>query len=265
MEEANRLADGMGTPVSVRDICYSLGIKIRRSETSDHTVLSVTSSPPEIVLAAHLRPHSRRWFPKYAGSALEARDRYAVAHELGHYLLLRAGSPMPLGRAEYFVVEDLCNEFASVLLVPDRVAKAAVAGATCSIDSSHIAQLRAWLALSRRLQNIACVPWQTVVSRLHAINSNIWFLTVVKGDDGRLTIVASTLKNKGDLRRVIGPTTPLGGVLESLSVGSISEVGEAHLSPLKSGSNAIGAVAHRVSNSVTHLALCGATGRQVPQ
>jgi hypothetical protein len=61
-----------------------------------------------------MRAHSRR-------EQISSHERFTIAHELGHYLLLREAQFRPQRNAEYWLGERLCNHFASRLLIPPRV------------------------------------------------------------------------------------------------------------------------------------------------
>jgi hypothetical protein len=91
--------------------------------------LGVTlSSAPDLVGRAHgiLRSQNGRWeivLPMEGGrdsADLSPRDRFTVAHELGHIALFANGVKPPRQRREYWQVEELCNIFAGQLLIADR-------------------------------------------------------------------------------------------------------------------------------------------------
>jgi hypothetical protein len=54
------------------------------------------------------------------------RERFTIAHEFAHYLLKRCGISDPKSRRDYWRIEDVCNEFAARLLVPDEAVRAAL-------------------------------------------------------------------------------------------------------------------------------------------
>jgi hypothetical protein len=51
------------------------------------------------------------------------RERFTIAHELGHILVDRAKGAQPSTEAEYWKHEDMCNRFAGALLVPTAALK----------------------------------------------------------------------------------------------------------------------------------------------
>jgi hypothetical protein len=52
---------------------------------------------------------------------ISGHERFTVAHELGHYLLLKETAFRPRREADYWLGESLCNHFASKLLIPHRL------------------------------------------------------------------------------------------------------------------------------------------------
>jgi hypothetical protein len=53
-----------------------------------------------------------------ARGTLTARERFTVAHELGHLVWDRRVGLQPTGRTDYWKLEGVCNRFAANLLVP---------------------------------------------------------------------------------------------------------------------------------------------------
>lgn len=56
-----------------------------------------------------------------AGPSLAPHERFTVAHELGHHVLLQDSNFRARRRREYWEGEDLCQHFAARLLLPDRL------------------------------------------------------------------------------------------------------------------------------------------------
>jgi hypothetical protein len=54
------------------------------------------------------------------------RQRFTIAHEVGHQLLERWGAPLPTNKREYWAREQLCNRFAAALLVPETAVRYAL-------------------------------------------------------------------------------------------------------------------------------------------
>ena len=56
-----------------------------------------------------------------AGPSLAPHERFTVAHELGHHVLLQESEFRARRRREYWQGEDLCQYFAAQLLLPERL------------------------------------------------------------------------------------------------------------------------------------------------
>lgn len=88
-----------------------VGLSIARtSNKSDLGGLHYSSSGWEILLK---RPHEFR-----KSAELSSRERFTVAHEVGHYLVEGRFGFRPRSKGEYWRLEEICNEFAGALLVP---------------------------------------------------------------------------------------------------------------------------------------------------
>jgi hypothetical protein len=55
---------------------------------------------------------------KTSGRTLTSRDRFTIAHELAHIMFLQHDVELPVGREEYWKLEEECNFVAGRLLVP---------------------------------------------------------------------------------------------------------------------------------------------------
>jgi IrrE N-terminal-like domain len=83
-----------------------------------------------VLMRSHPRP-----------APISPQERFTIAHELGHYMLMRDTPFTPQREADYWLGEELCNRFASRLLIPDPLlagltepcSSAALAATVCSI------------------------------------------------------------------------------------------------------------------------------------
>ncbi|MHB8499512.1 MAG: ImmA/IrrE family metallo-endopeptidase [Candidatus Acidiferrales bacterium] len=111
--EAVRLRTRPG-PLCLPELLLDLGVTL--------------SSAPDLAGRAHgiLRSQNGRWdivLPMEEGKGiadLSPRQRFTVAHELGHIALYDNGIKPPRQRREYWRIEELCNIFAGQLLIADR-------------------------------------------------------------------------------------------------------------------------------------------------
>jgi hypothetical protein len=121
-----------------------------------------------------------------ASEALTPRQRFTVAHELGHVLFLQAGLGPASTRGEYWLLEEACNRAAGRILVPpwlaprDAVAPQEVASWLTAL------QVRAGLSLEAASKELV----------LSAPNGIATIGLVPTGDDR--TLVRWSLSGRGD-------------------------------------------------------------------
>jgi hypothetical protein len=102
-------------PVHVRKLLNDMGVEIRkevrRGKRGPSAELERVGDNYRITLwRDHRSPHP-----------LSTRERFSVAHELGHILLIAKFALQATTKTEYFEYERWCNEFAASLLVPDQL------------------------------------------------------------------------------------------------------------------------------------------------
>ncbi len=103
-----------GLPLNLSDLCKAVGVALRFEPASGKRpggTYRFDDGSAEITV--RLRDP--------AAALLDARDRFTLAHELGHHCLRLLGAPAPRRRAEYWRQEELCNLFAASLLIPDHI------------------------------------------------------------------------------------------------------------------------------------------------
>jgi len=103
-------------PVDVEGIAGNLSVEIAEYYFPDH---QRTRGFVEDCGKGSLRILLER--PLAKGTPLSVRERFTVAHELAHVLLIKRFSWNPTQGKEYFLCERLCNLFAGHLLVPQKV------------------------------------------------------------------------------------------------------------------------------------------------
>ena len=94
-------------PVSLTDIGDKLGAVIRPLPKDSHRSGSLSRNGSQWTVWVDGDP-----------TRLSQRQRFTVAHELAHLLFLEAGVASPVGKSEYWILEEACNRIASWLLVP---------------------------------------------------------------------------------------------------------------------------------------------------
>ncbi len=106
-------------PLNVESVANEFGIALRIRTGNDDRIKAhiELASRSEIVLER----------PNFAPQALLPRERFSIAHEIGHWILWHSMQSVPRSDREYWEHEQLCDEFASKLLISrQRLAKGIV-------------------------------------------------------------------------------------------------------------------------------------------
>ncbi len=202
-------------PLDVEELVKLLGIGLSRARTSkeQHPRLLTDRAGIRILLPG----------PTPNGGGWNERDRFSVAHEVGHYLIWRATGYMPRGSADYWRHEALCNDFAARLLVPRAIIQDFAA---------HIPPAGGgWLVLPHDLATQAQVSWEVATRRVTQETSRAYYFLAVRMVNARkvpVWRVSSSSFDRGSQRRMgvyshILVDSPEGCLIESLS--SRSETG----------------------------------------
>jgi hypothetical protein len=112
--EAARLRS-KGGELRLEELLADLRITLSRARElggNAHGLLRLRNDDWEIVLPG---PDTR-----VVATALSSRERFTVAHEIGHFVLHRHGVASPRRRSDYWRLEEMCNWFAGQLLISDR-------------------------------------------------------------------------------------------------------------------------------------------------
>lgn len=133
--------------VPVLGLAASLGVKVtlRGSAGARETHARLAySSPPEIAVYRSGTLEFRKCLGPSEERILRPRERFSVAHELGHWLARRdlGIEPVSDGRA-YWEQEALMNEFAQTLLVPPSLVDGWLRRSAVG-SIVHPMQLRRW-------------------------------------------------------------------------------------------------------------------------
>jgi hypothetical protein len=202
-ETAQQLIFGSCGEVDVFEVCDALSITVRfeNLKSKARAIVVNTLNATEIRLQKEFEsPSQLRW------------ARFLIAHELGHIILDRYCQASPLGKSEYWQHERLCNEFASVLLVPDTL----ITRLFAQRPKTSIGML----ASVNRLATAATVPWLTAAFRYRAFIPEVVAFSVRRDCSSSpcFRIVASTLPFNEDRDRSIPLTSKLGTALCSLTL-----------------------------------------------
>ena len=117
--KAKELRVGIRGPIQVQELCKRLGLSIEKDK-----LLPVDGrliKRPDGSLCVLIKQAA-------TSDAFYSRQRFTIAHEIGHYLLLDdcGMRSSPANNSEYFRIEKLCNRFAGALLVDSSLLERAL-------------------------------------------------------------------------------------------------------------------------------------------
>jgi Zn-dependent peptidase ImmA (M78 family) len=105
------LAEGRALPVDVFGLCAALNVIVEfENSVGRRRGALIDRNGQPVILVSRRRPGTRRLTPA---------ERFTVVHELGHYITTAQSALRPQRASEYWSVEDLCNEFAANVLMPE--------------------------------------------------------------------------------------------------------------------------------------------------
>ncbi len=170
-------------PIQLSPLLKKLGVPVRQSD-SDARLGSVRlrSNGDEVILiSSGFLVDRAKW-----GIA-----RFLISHELAHIVLRRHGICSPVRPSEYWEFEYLCDYFARILLIPERlVGTYHNGGERCPLR---------WLLLANELGRAAEVNWLTAVHRLADVCPSVRFLALRRpaGLERSYTVYSSTVMEQG--------------------------------------------------------------------
>ncbi|MCP4652091.1 MAG: hypothetical protein GY858_01745 [Candidatus Omnitrophica bacterium] len=186
---ADQLSHKINIPVDVNKLCAQFNVIVVRSnivQRNKEAILLTENIPAEIHLP--LRKEKELTYTPY--------ERLKIIHELGHLLLRRKYTTLPLGPSEYWQHEDLCNFFARKVLLPEEFIKVKMINAKDTPDQR--------LALTNFLSEKAFITWPTAAYRVSDLDRQFAFFEIKinkhtdnsEGPSFHFSIIVSTLPNK---------------------------------------------------------------------
>jgi len=159
-----RVGSSPDYPLDVEAFAASLGVVLMRvrSRETTHPQL-VTSGLATAILLPQDHPERK---------ILSARDRFSVAHELGHYVIWATHRYVPKSSEDYWHHEALCDRFAGRLLIP----KFAVAQAIDRVGDDR----RKWLGAAKVLARNSLVSWDVAAFRLSEEARSVFFFSAIR-------------------------------------------------------------------------------------
>lgn len=196
-EFAQSLTGSADVPIELENLCTRLNVIITRANVPGNNALLVnTARDAEIRI-----PRSANAVGKYA-----PRERFMIAHELGHLILERYCGVRPLGTSEYWRHEQLANNFAAMLLVPDHIVRANI---------SHEYRSPELMTLTRNMAAKAQVMWINVGYRISRFEPRASFFNIIRTDNSEFRVLHTTVTR--GYKKKIPVTNDLGKKLADLS------------------------------------------------
>jgi hypothetical protein len=184
-------------PINLGRLCSELGVSLVYKEGISRFNAYVADSGRKWETAAVFLP------PEGFGSNYE---RFCIAHEIAHLLLFRELDAKPQDGSEYWRFEELCDDFARKLLIPEGMVK------------SHLGQRDPISALkvSFTLTRVSRVPWIHAARRISEFQPDVYFLRLAVAVAERIKILASTFPNHKERGRLIEEPTQFTSLIRSL-------------------------------------------------
>jgi len=181
--------------VSVLEIASQLGTRVCLSFEKGCTRLSarveLSAKPATIYLTRRSPVTGERYLDKHEDHLLSPRERFSVAHELGHLVAYdRFHLPPAREKSEYWIQEKWMHKFAATLLTPDAVI------ADCLNDLRSGEPVCPFM-LRAKAADVAKLSQEVLATQLCLKRADIGFLKVVfakrKADDQAvLRVIFST-------------------------------------------------------------------------
>lgn len=165
-------------PVSIDDILAATGVTITEDDSLSPRAAFLRYDPkrnqaPRIVINGSARTTS--W------------GRFCMAHEIAHYFLIREFDLTPRNSREYWKIEEVCDEFARHLLMPDD----AVAETFSQRPDGVLGLWRLCAEFARRAQ----LPWVQVGKRIGDFAEGCGFLRVGTTEEGNFIVTGTSLSS----------------------------------------------------------------------
>lgn len=164
-------------PVLLTPLLTALGIEICWLESLEDGKAFLqynraTGRPPKILL------------PKKEGKS--PWTRFCAAHELAHFFIIKDFDLTPSNPREYWKIEEICDEFARLLLMPEALVADPLSQGSPS--AKELWQLCADYSTLSRL------PWTQVGKRISDFRSGVAYFKLERNKAGDYVVVSSSLR-----------------------------------------------------------------------
>lgn len=202
--KAKELSSSRSIPVSIDAICDEFGVTIiRKNPVRKKSYLLELENNYEIQLPLRNKKNYNYVTDEIylTGDGYLPFERYIIAHELGHLLLINKFSLKPYGKEEYWKLEALCDFFARSVLIPEDFISKKIKSAQDT--------LRQRLGLVAFIAKTTKATWPAAADRVVDYNKRYAFFRIIISSDKTHTPVfqinSSTLQGKSEIGRKIKP------------------------------------------------------------
>jgi len=168
-------------------VCMRFETECGRSPAS----IELAMKPPTIYLTRHSPLRGQRYLDVHEDHLLTPRERFSVAHELGHLVAYDKFNLLPaVEKSEYWIQEEWMHKFAGTLLTPESVVD------DC-LNDLRLGTPVCPFILRAKASDVARVSQEVLATQLCLKRPDIGFMKVVfakrKADDQRvLRVIFST-------------------------------------------------------------------------
>lgn len=205
-EFLSEVADSLSSPVpcvDIENLCRKLRVEVVRAtgEKNKDGYLTQTGNSYKISISRE-NAEKKEYTPS---------ERFIIAHEIGHLLLIRKFSLNPKDEGDYWQIENLCDYFARKLLLPnDYMAE--------KINKIKL-DLRNILGLTNAIAKETHAPWPAIAHRIVEFEPALAFFKVTISYSNKKPIFLmnmSTLHNKKIQNTKFSIDNELGRLLTSI-------------------------------------------------
>jgi len=187
-------------PINLIRICQRYQLNVLHKNIADYRAYLAINDTSEQTQFFILVPQ------KSKGTRYE---RFCIAHELAHYILLKNFGTVAPAEFNHWVTEKLCDDFARRLLVPDGYLK----------EKFSNVRVRAFdfLRVANRVSSMAGIPWIHGARRVHEHFRNVCFLRMQFTDEARLKVVSTTLPQSKETGKLVDKGTKWAEMISKMS------------------------------------------------
>ncbi len=180
---ALELVQEFPAPWDVEKLCHRMGVQLRQGDDRVKPMLVLSATSPIVIVPGKNRGANGRF------------EKFRIAHELGHLLLLRELGITPTGRSEYWKHERLCDWFAWQLLLPAHVVEPELERVSATAEQLF--------GFTKALAGRYHVNWKTAAHRISELKREAIFLAIIPCSHERSLVKYSSAQNQKFQRSIL--------------------------------------------------------------